>query len=67
MMGFALLGQLSVDKVKEISLTLYNRATDSDKSCVYCLEFLGLIDSFDDVCVFICFYYYLDFLFIFLF
>ena len=48
-MTVTLFGQLSVEKVKELTSNLYNCPTDSDESCVYCLDFVGLIDSFDDV------------------
>lgn len=48
-MGVALFGQLSVERTKEMSSILYDRATDSDDSSVFCLDFVGTIDSYDEV------------------
>ena len=47
-----LFGQLSLKKVRELPLTLCERRTESEDPCVFCLEIVGTINFYDDVCFF---------------
>jgi hypothetical protein len=48
-----LFGQLSLNNVRKLLLTLSKRRTESENPCVLCLEIVGTIDSYDDVCSFL--------------
>jgi hypothetical protein len=48
-MTMFLFGQLSLNKVRKLPFTLCERRTESDNPCVFCLEIVGTISSYDDV------------------